>query len=757
MAKRAAMHRKCRFLTVLATSVSLALSGCNASRMRLGRSNDQPASADLSLYDSQGLHPEMPSVEVDDPFASAAAEAPITIDEEEPRDYWELPLEEAVRLAMANSQIMRDMGATVLKLPTSTKTIQDPAIMETDPRFGVEAALSHFDATFQTSAYFEKNDRALNNVFFGGGTRLLQQDGNVYQSQLSKRTATGAQLSLTNNTDYDSNNAPGNKFFSAWNTNIEAQVRQPLLAGGGIEYNRIYGPNGIPGLPAGVMLARVNTEGSLTDFEVGVRNFVSDVENAYWDLYFAYRELDARIMARDAALETWNSIKALYEAEKAGGEAQQLAQASEQLYRFQEEVQNALTGRLQEGTRTNNGSGGGSFRGLGGVHVCERRLRLMMGVQISDGRLIRPAEEPKMVNVEFVWESALAEALTRRPELRKQKWLVKRREMEVLATKNLVNPRFDAVGRYRWRGFGKQLVTYSDPSDNGQFASAWGNLLGGNFQEWQLGVEFEIPLGLRHARNAVRNYELQLARERAILNEQEREVVLDLSNSIADLKRSFAVLQTNHNRRLAAKSRVSSLRASEDQYDSKLFLELLLEAQRRQVDAEIQFYRALVEYELAIKNVHFEKGSLLEYNGVILAELPWPTKAYQDAFEKIQLRSRMSRRIEERVQGPDQLVSDGPLPQTHVSLPAPVEAPRRPRLPDPAPTYESPAEFEAPPVPAEPAAARKPALAPTEQPSRMAATFVDEEEPFQPIAIEEQDLDPEGSYDLLDGEFEDES
>src|SRR6185369_5537350 len=174
-----------------------------------------------------------------------------------------------------------------------------------------------------------------NNVFFGGGTRLLQQDANIYQTALTKRTAVGSTLSLTSNTAYDSNNAPGNQFFSSWNQNIEAQVRQPLLQGAGADYNRIFGPNGIAGLPSGVLLARINTDSSLADFEIGVRNFVSDVENAYWDLYFAYRDLDAKVAARDAALETWKRVAALHAAERKGGEAQQEAQAREQHFRLQ--------------------------------------------------------------------------------------------------------------------------------------------------------------------------------------------------------------------------------------------------------------------------------------------------------------------------------------------------------------------------------------------------------------------------------------
>ena len=36
---------------------------------------------------------------------------------------------------------------------------------------------------------------------------------------------------------------------------------------------------------------------------------LSDIEEAYWDLYFAYRDLDAKIAARDSALEAYREMK----------------------------------------------------------------------------------------------------------------------------------------------------------------------------------------------------------------------------------------------------------------------------------------------------------------------------------------------------------------------------------------------------------------------------------------------------------------
>ena len=43
------------------------------------------------------------------------------------------------------------------------------------------------------------------------------------------------------------------------------------------------------------------------------------------------------------------------------------------------------------------------------------------------------------------------------------------------------------------------------------------------------------------------------------------------------------------------------------------------------------YYRSLVDYNRAIEQVHYVKGSLLEYDNVFMAEGPWPGKAYFDA------------------------------------------------------------------------------------------------------------------------------
>ena len=70
-----------------------------------------------------------------------------------------------------------------------------------------------------------------------------------------------------------------------------------------------------------MLIARINTDISLADFENGVINFINDVEAAYWELYFAYHNLEVRVAGRNTSLLTWQRIKELQNVGARGGDA----------------------------------------------------------------------------------------------------------------------------------------------------------------------------------------------------------------------------------------------------------------------------------------------------------------------------------------------------------------------------------------------------------------------------------------------------
>jgi outer membrane protein TolC len=663
----AKMRRLAAISTTLAALTVLA-AGCNLA------GPNRRADAELEHY--KKLAQTVEHADLLTPAHYADTPAPRTIRENAvPNQWWDLSADEAVQIALANSSVLHDLGGTIVRSPETVRTILNPAVVSSDPRFGMEAALAAFDAQVSTTVSAEQNDRMVNNFVASGGTRIFQQDLIGFQSQLTKLGAAGTQMTLRGVTTYDANNASFNKFPSVWDSLIDFEVRQPLYQGAGVRFNRLAGPNSVPGFYNGVLIARVNTDISVADFEIGLRDLVSNVENAYWDLYFAFRDLDSKIQARNASLESWKRVQIMIQSGQPGGTPEREAQAREQYYRYEEEVQNSLSGKLQDATVNNNGSSGGSFRGIGGVLVCERRLRLAIGLPITDGRMIRPSEEPTLAQVRFEWQTAADDAIDRRPELLKQRLVVKRREMELVASRNFLLPRFDMLGRYRFRGLGKNLVgdtvTPPDPQDPDNFFENGSieNLLSGDFQEWQLAGEVALPIGFRRGYAGVRNAQLNLAREKAVLEEQERQVMHDLSNVVGDLDRAYHVMQTSYNRRLAAQQNVDILR-QRMQSDRPVTPEQLLDAERRLADADIQYHRGLVEHMLAIKNVHFEKGTLLEYAHVMLSEkMPPPSSAPATP--------------------PDPALQSPMPPPMEEALPAPAPQPNPPAVP-PAPVPQLP-------------------------------------------------------------------
>jgi outer membrane protein TolC len=636
----APVPRTARHLWVALTSISLLASGC---------APQQPfyffEDGDLSHYVGAIQKLEYPD-SCEEPLDESAGTAePLMLSNARFDQIWELSLEEAIRTSLENGKVLRNLGGrfqsfggprpqtgepavSLLTAPTATPTIYDPAIAETDPFRGVESALSLFDAQLSSSLTWDRINRPQNyrssfvNQFF---PLVLEGDTGNWTTGIQKKTATGATFGFQNSTLYDNNNIQSRQVASTWTTNYDFTFSQPLLQGAGVTYNRIAGPDpfdNIYGRPLfrGVLLARINADISLAEFEAGVRNLVSDTEQSYWELYFAYRNLESRKAGRDSSLEAWRKVHALYVEQSRGGEADKEAQAREQYFFFRSEVEQALTD----------------------VYRCENRLRFMMGISASDGRLIRPSDEPTTARISFDWQQSLVEALSRSAELRRQKWVIKQKELELTAAKNMILPRLDLVGRWRFLGMGQDLINQNyNPyeavqTDPLRGTDAYSTLLSGQFQEWQAGGQFLMPLGFRRELATVRNYQLQLARERARLQDEELEASHALVEAVRNVDTNFALAQTNFNRRVAAERQVEAVQAA---YDAgTVTLDQLLDAQRRRAEAESSYARAVVDYNRSISQLHFRKGSLLEYNGVFLAEGPWPGKAYFDAHRRARQR-----------------------------------------------------------------------------------------------------------------------
>ncbi|MCL4203112.1 MAG: TolC family protein [Pirellulaceae bacterium] len=600
---------------------------------------------DLSHYLDRATEVEYPDVHTASLPDATSSHAPLTITNPEFNEIWDLTLEEAISIALHNSKVIRNLGGVtpfgfadaLVGRTSGSPTVYDPAIQETAPSGtatgaapvnrvtanqagGVESALADFDALFrvtgsQGGALLNRSDRALNRFIqipVPGQTPFPdftdRYDGGL-RTDLVKKSATGARFSVANQTDYARWNGPwanpgdaGQKLPSTWTTSFEVRWDQPLLRGRGTMINRIP-----------IILARINTDISLASFESSVRNMVLDVENTYWDLHRAYRDLETAKIGRDASQVTW---KQAYEKELQGTLGkQEEAQAREQYFNFRARVEQSL----QQ------------------LYDREAQIRWLMGIAASDGRLIRPVDEPTMARVDFEWNAVRVETLLRSPELRQKKWLIKQRELELVSAKNQLLPQLDVGALYRWTGTGDHLFGSADEKfqgagNDGEGSTAMSELASGQWQEAALFFNFAMPVGFRSALAGVRNAQLQLAREKAQLEDTELNAIHLLNTAVRRLDANYVLAQTHFNRWSAAEVDVDAAQAKYEIGARDGTLDLVLEAQRRRSQAQFDYYNSLIEYNKAIAEVHFRKGSLLEYNNIELAEGPWPQKAYWDAL-----------------------------------------------------------------------------------------------------------------------------
>lgn len=646
---------------ILLTAILFA--GCNPRQPIYRRGGNE-----LAHYLDRATDLEFPDVDINPLAEVTQAHEPLTIQNNQYQGFWDLSLEEAIATSLLNNKLIRGYGTPGLQenrvAPgldnlingiNQAGTMYNAAIRETEPGIigtpgqinpagniptntaldvnqGVEAALAEFDAQLTSAINWERLDRPRNTIL-DSNNNIFNQDQVNFQVELAKKAATGTQFFLRNVTGYTTNNLPNTlqalpRFYT---TSLEAEFRQPLMRGRGEFINRMP-----------VIFARINTDQELANLEGQLQNMVTNVEIRYWDLYAAYRGFQAAKDGRDAAFSTWQVIN---ERLKLGDSSvPEEAQAREQFFFFRGEMERAYAALLD----------------------AENNLRFLMGIAMTDGRLIRPGDEPTEAAVVFNWYDVMDEALSFQPSLRQERWELKKRELAVAHGKNALLPNLNVTGMYRLIGLGENLI--SSDGTGVRFpnsgSEAWEDLTSGDYQEGRLGIEFGMPIGYRRELSNVRNAQLKLARQLARLEDMELDASRELTQALRALNTNYRLAQTHFNRWVAATTEVESVLTSYK--EGNVPLDTVLDAQRRRAQSQIAYYQHLTEYNKTIALVHRRKGTTLDYCGVTFAEGPWVGKAYVDAQQHARRRAA-SREMDYAFTRPG-VVSQGPRPAASADM-----------------------------------------------------------------------------------------
>lgn len=503
----------------------------------------------------------------------------------------EITLAEAIAIALSDTKTLRTLNATVVTNPQLIASSFDPAITRSNPAIGYDAALSAFDSRLSASALYSKNDDVFNNPVLGSGANEIRDDVTLVETGLNKIGQYGTQYSLGSSIQNSSSNNPSLLFQDSWTTVFEGTIRQPLLQGRG-KVNQILGPNAQPGLTnnRGILLALSDAQVSKAQFQIALRDMAREVAGSYWELNLAYSRLQASSQVRSLAYSTWQATKARFDQGLAGGSADEEALARAQYFRISAQVNADLQGNRQAGQT--------------GVLQAEADLRRLLGMEQS-AEILYPTDSPLTAPIRFDGALLKSQAFTKRLEARQQMTRVEQVQLELVGLKNLLLPRLDLLLTIRNNGFGDDLA-----GNGPRFSSAFQDAFSGDHNEAEFGMSYEIPVRFRQAKAAIRNGQLRLARERAILHEQEQQIGFELDRSLRAVYRHQLDFAYQSDRVKAAQAASDARTAAFE--TGIISIDDLLITQQRLLDAKRAFFDTLLSIQQSRLDVDFQSGNLLD-------------------------------------------------------------------------------------------------------------------------------------------------
>ena len=668
----------------------------------------------MALEDKEVKQADMLSSRL--PMQFPKVHKPRTTNDPEAEEVWQMTLQEAIRIGLDNSEMVRVIPFGAQGIPIggfepsplntgagagaagalgagSLQSVYDPAIQETQ----IAQALSVFDTAFTTNMTWGKNTQPFNNAIQGGSlsfagpkTPIISiQDTAQFQIGLQKQTATGAQIGIVHNVNWLYQNSTFLVTPSVYTTNIQMTLNQPLMGSAPLPGQNPGRPVGLEANRAPIVIARLNADAAVWRFKAEVMAHVRSIEQQYWSLAQQHVQLWSAEKAVELAREIVNREQAELVVGK--GTVADVAEAQQRLEQF----------NLDLVTRTSD------------VITTERQLRNILGLPPADNRRIIPVTPPTEMRLQPDWDSSLAQMVTFQPDIVQQQLLVRIAELQLLVARNQLLPQLNLSVLYQLNGLGQQLDS-AEAVMTGATIKALEPVVAArertsgllsnpgfynNFRTWQVGFNFQMPLGMRSPLANTRNAQYILLRQRAYLTQIVHQTTHSLARFFLEVDANYKQFKTASRLRAAAAQRLEAQRAYYE--EGRITIDRFLDAVSQYAQAVAQEAQFKTTYNISIVALEEAKGTLLAYNNIAVAEGPHPRKAYtqardiQDAHKRAPI-PHDGLMYPERPQGrvnPDPVPSNPPpdvKPGERPPLPAPV-GPLGP-LPTPLPPYRPASE-----------------------------------------------------------------
>lgn len=486
------------------------------------------------------------------------------------------------------------IGMALLKNPDLAVSASNTRVA----KYEVQEAKGANDVNFFVEPSVKHDTTAATNAFFGGGPDFQP----IVQNYQTLQAGVKGQLSSTGtqyNINIQQSSVDDNTFIDAFNpyylASLNVSITQPLLKGFAMNDAKRQ-----------IQLSRVNADATQAATLASVSTTIANVEDAYWDLVAAWRNV---AIQEDALRQSVRQQQSNVRLAKRGAAAPiDAVESTTQIAIYQQDV----------------------FSALQNVSELQNQLKSLIvtdpGDPIWRANLVPTSSVLQLPATPSV-ESLLADAMKNRPEVRQAIDAQRQAEINLAYAKNQKLPEADLQLQYNGNGFaGNALPALNflgvlfplPPADTtGGLGKAYGNI--GRFPTYLAGVQITLPLGNNTAKGAygvAKEQEHQAQVQNLGTAERiEYEVRNAIQNYQAAQARLYAARQ---GREAAAQVLASEIRKFRNGESTTFLIDQRQVEFVQQEGLELQ---AQTDLNKAVVELQRVDGSILSQNGVSLDTL----------------------------------------------------------------------------------------------------------------------------------------
>lgn len=474
-----------------------------------------------------------------------------------------ISLREAVQMAARNN-----MDVQIARI--------QPAIREAE----ITQAEAAFDAIYFADLDFQKLDTPLPPTSLGlGNFGTVQQDERFLVTGIRKPLTTGGQVTLSTLMERSNRNPSFFVVNTYYNANILMSLTQPLLRGFGEDVNR-----------AQIQLRRNAKESDLEALRTELLSSLTATEAAYWNLVlarysllFQQRLLDRTIIERDKI------------------QKRQIIDATP--------VEYTQANSVVQSVRAN------VIRAVNQVRRRSDELKRQINspdFNVADETLLDPVEIPTDLPIKYNLLDAITTALRHRPEIQRALLNINDASIRQRVADNTRLPQLDVSATMQYSGFGTNVGTAQNFATDGDFI------------DYLLSVQFEMPLGNRAAQALFRQRQLERRQSVHIYQNIADQVVLAVKISLRNVIDAFKLIDAERGSRLAAADNLRALDVRERTGEAQTpdFIDRRLRSLQALTQAETREIQSLTNYQIAITQLYQSMGTLLKRNGIEFSREP---------------------------------------------------------------------------------------------------------------------------------------